>query len=72
VDRLKREESHAFLPACLVIRDVNYRLSFYPEYKRYQFTEEYLEADEELLSEALTVRSHDDGKYIHLKHVHGF
>ncbi len=72
VDRMKREESHAFLPARLVIHDVNHRLSFQPEYKRHQFTEEYLEADEELLSEALTIREHDDGKYIYLKDVHSF
>jgi hypothetical protein len=72
VDRLKREESHSFLPARLVIHDVNHRLSFQPDYKRHQFTEEYLEVDQELLSKAITVRLSEDAKYLYLKDVHGF
>lgn len=72
VERLKREQSHSFLPARIVIHDINHRLSFLPEYKRHQFTEEYLEVDEELLSEALTIRAKDDVKYLYLKDTYQF
>ena len=71
-ERLKREQSHSFLPARIVIHDINHRLSFLPEYKRHQFTEEYLDVDEELLGEALTIRADGDVKYLYLKDTYTF
>jgi hypothetical protein len=67
VDQLKKEEKHTFVAASKVINDVNYKLSFYPEWKRHQFNERYFEVDEDELSKALTFREEKGRKYIYLK-----
>jgi exodeoxyribonuclease V alpha subunit len=57
VDRLRGEQSGVFIAAEQLIHDINHRLSFYPEWKRHQFTERYLEVDRESLERALLLRS---------------
>jgi len=69
VDALKREDPHIFSPADFVIAAVNRRLSNLPEWKRYSFHERYLEADEELISEAIKIRQEDDLSYLYLREV---
>ena len=68
-DRLKNESQHTFMSASQVIHDVNRRLSFYPDWKRAQFNERYLEVDEDELTGALTFRTEARKKYIYLKSV---
>jgi len=70
VDRLRREAKHVFLPADRLIHDVNHRLSFLPEWKRHQFTERYLEVDEEHLSSALVFREAAGRKYVYWRPAH--
>jgi len=69
VERLKIEAQHTFLSAEQVIHDVNFRLSYHPEWKRHQFTPRYLDVDEEELAGALTFRVEDGRKFVYLKHV---
>ena len=69
IDRLGREARHTFLPASVVIHDVNHRLSLLPEWKRCQFTERYLDVDAEELEKALTIRDVEGQKQIYLKKV---
>jgi len=68
-DRLRRETRHTFLPAEQVIHDINHRLSFLPEWKRYQFTENYLRVDAAHLEEFLTIRETNGRRYLYLKSV---
>lgn len=70
IEHLKREDKHTFLPARKIIHDINHRLSFYPEWKSHQFTERYLQVDEEDICEAITYRTLDDALYLYLKHVY--
>jgi hypothetical protein len=70
VERLKREQKDVFVAAAQIIHDVNHRLSFLPDWKRHQFTERYLEVDEEELEGALTFRIEDARRWIYLKHVY--
>src|SRR6516165_2499165 len=69
VDRLEREPRHTFLPASMVIHDVNHRLSLLPAWKRHQFTERYLDVDADELGKALTIREIDGQKQIYLRNV---
>tara|TARA_R110000868_G_scaffold409926_4_gene696573 strand:- start:11957 stop:15601 length:3645 start_codon:yes stop_codon:yes gene_type:complete len=70
VEHLKREDKHTFLPARKIIHDINHRLSFYPEWKSHQFTERYLQVDEEDICEAITYRTLNDTLFLYLKHVY--
>lgn len=70
VEHLKREDKHTFLPSRKLIHDINHRLSFYPEWKSHQFTERYLQVDEEDICEAITYRTLDDALFLYLKHVY--
>ena len=67
---VRREDKHTFMTAEQVIHDVNHKLSFLPDWKRAQFSEQYLEVDEEELSSSLTFRRRDGKKYIYLKSVY--
>lgn len=67
VEQLKKEEKHTFVAATKIIHDVNYKLSFYPEWKRHQFKERYFEVDKDELSRALTFREENGRKYLYLK-----
>jgi len=61
------------LPICsigkFVISIHTKRLSFQREWKRHQFTEEYLEVEKNLLAGALSVREEDGQKYLYLKTI---
>lgn len=70
VARLKRESKHTFLPADQIIEDVNLQLKHLPEWKRAEFTEHYLSADERRLSDALTFREWEGRRYLYLASVH--
>ena len=69
VDALRREETHAFLPAADVIETVNRRLSVLPEWKRFEFHDRYLDADEEFISQAVETRPDGNQTYLYLRHV---
>lgn len=68
-ERLKKESQHTFIAASKVIHDINHKLSFFPEWKRHQFTENYFDVDKEELSNALTFREEDGKNYLYLKTV---
>jgi hypothetical protein len=70
VERLRTEETQAFLGASQVLHDANHKLSFLPEWKRHQFSDRYLRAYEEELSGALTFREVDGRRYLYLKDVY--
>lgn len=70
VDRFRLEQKHTFLAADALIHDINHKLSFQPDWKRHQFTEKYLEVEEELLTKALVFRELDGRKYVYWKRVH--
>jgi hypothetical protein len=67
VDRLKTNQSDVFVSARQLIHDVNHRLSFYPEWKRHQFTERYLEVDRDSLQSALQLRSEAGSLWVYLR-----
>jgi hypothetical protein len=69
VDGLRREQSHVFLPAEQLIENANRRLSVLPEWKRFEFHLRYIDADEDILSEALKIRSEGERTYLYLKQV---
>ena len=67
VDRLKADQSDVFVSARQLIHDVNHRLSFYPEWKRHQFTERYLEVDRDSLQPALHLRAEAAALWVYLR-----
>jgi exodeoxyribonuclease V alpha subunit len=67
VDRLKADQSDLFVSARQLIHEVNHRLSFYPEWKRHQFTERYLEVDRESLQPALHLRTEASALWVYLR-----
>jgi exodeoxyribonuclease V alpha subunit len=67
VDQLKAGQSDVFVSARQLIHDVNHRLSFYPEWKRHQFTERYLEVDRESLEPALQLRKEASALWVYLR-----
>ncbi len=69
VEQLKREDKDCFIEASQLIHTINHRLSFLPEWKRHQFTEQYFEVEKEELSGALTLREENSRKYIYLKSI---
>lgn len=69
VERLRREEKHTFLTANQVIHDINHKLSFFPEWKRHQYSERYVEVDKDELSQALVPREEGHQRYLYLKSV---
>ena len=69
VEGLRREQSHVFMPADQLIGYANRRLSILPEWKRFEFHDRYIEADEEELSEALQIRSEGERRFLYLKTV---
>ena len=70
VGRLRREDKHTFVAADQVVHDVNHRLSVLPEWKRHQFTEQYLDADAAEIEKALTPRELNGKRYLYLKSVY--
>lgn len=70
VEQLRRETKHTFVAAPKLIHDINHKMSFLPEWKSHQFTERYLDVDEEFLSSALVFRKHSDLRYVYLKSVY--
>ena len=67
VEQLQRANQHTFLPAEQVLHGLNHKLSFFPDWKRAQFTLRHLEVEEEGLSGALTYRHRDDQLYLYRK-----
>lgn len=70
VEQLKREDKDTFVVASQIIHSINRKLSFLPEWKRHQFTEQYLEVEEDELAGALTSREENGQKYLYLKAVY--
>ena len=64
---LKEGQSDVFVSARQLIHDVNHRLSFYPEWKRHQFTERYLEVDRDSLQPALHLRTEAGALWVYLR-----
>lgn len=67
VQCLRREGTHAFLPAGYLLTLINRRVEVLPDYKRHSFNEQYWEVDEEFLGEALQLRTEDEQLYVYLK-----
>jgi hypothetical protein len=67
VERLKTCQSDVFVAASQLIHDVNHRLSSYPEWKRHQFTERYLEVDRDSLQPALHLRTEAGALWAYLR-----
>lgn len=70
VERLAREEKHSFMAADLLIQEINRRLSYFPEWKRHEFTERYFTVDEAELAGALTFRKDNERTYVYLRTVY--
>ena len=56
-----------FVAAAQLIHHINHRVSFYPEWKRHQFAERYLEIDREKLEPALELRHERDALWAYLR-----
>jgi len=70
VERLRKQQADVFVAGGQLIHDVNERLSVYPEWKRHQFTPNYLEADREELDGALVIRGEQNKVWVYLKHAY--
>lgn len=70
VEQLKKENKHTFVDTQKLIHDINHKLSFFPEWKRHQFHENYFNVDVDELSESLTLRELKNKKYVYLKTVY--
>lgn len=68
VEQLRRESQHTFVSADQIINRINLKLSYLPDWKRHHFNTRYIEVDEEILSQALTIRKGDQEKiYLYLR-----
>jgi len=67
VQCLNYQEQHVFLPAPLLLQEINRRIEVMSEYKQHRFTEKYWEADEEFLGESLHLRTENDDLYVYLR-----
>lgn len=70
VERLRRETKHTFVGAEKLLQSINHALSYLPDWKSHQFTEQYFDVDEEFLSEALVFRTLNDCKYLYWRPVY--
>lgn len=70
VERLRRQQADVFVAGDLLVHDVNARLSVYPDWKRHEFTPQYLEADRETLEGALVIRNEQDKLWVYLKEAY--
>jgi len=70
VARLRAEGTHCFVANASVLQSINHRLNQLPEWKRHQYTERYLEVDEEELSAALTFRTEGATGFMYLREVY--
>jgi exodeoxyribonuclease V alpha subunit len=70
VETLRGQQSDVFVAAKQLIHDINHRLSFYPEWKRHQFTERYLDVDKESLAGALTLRQEAGSLWVYLRQAY--
>jgi len=69
VEQLRKEQKDTFVAASQIIHAANHHLSFQREWKRHQFSEQYLEVEKDLLAGALKVREEEGRKYLYLKSV---
>lgn len=67
VDALRKESKHTFLSVDKLLNNINHRLSFFPEWKRHEFSERYFDVDVAHLSGALELRDEDGRKHAYLK-----
>lgn len=70
IDKLKRQQQHAFLPAQMVLESVNHTLSFMPEWKRAQYVPRHFELDSKYLQAGLTLREERSQLYLYRKEVY--
>lgn len=73
VEQLRGESQHTFISADQVINRINHKLSYLPKWKRQHFNIRYIEVDEEILSQALTIRKGDQERihlYLRTNHEH--
>jgi hypothetical protein len=70
IENLKSESKHSFVAAESVINDVNYKLSFYPDWKKEEFNLNYLDFDKENISESIQMREKDSKIYLYIKQVY--
>ena len=69
IEQLKRVDTHSFVAAEIVLKNVNGKLNLLPEWKREVFSKKYFEVDEEFIEKAIKIRNHNDEKYLYLKEV---
>jgi exodeoxyribonuclease V alpha subunit len=70
VERLRRQQADVFVAGEQLIHEVNERLSVHPEWKRHQFTQQYLEADRDDLEGALVMRYEQDCLWVYLRQAY--
>lgn len=69
VQTLQRESKHTFVLCSEVIQQVNNRLSYYPDWKKTQYTINYILNNRNLMEEAIKIRSERDVQYLYLRTV---
>ncbi|WP_174438031.1 AAA family ATPase [Azospirillum formosense] len=69
VDHLKSEPKHAFQFGDALIGAINTRMARLPEWKQAVFNTRYFKADEDFLSESLTLKQTDQGLAVYLRTV---
>lgn len=69
IDVLKREQTHSFMSMTKVLYHINNKLSYLPEWKTENFTPNYFDVDQDFISKAIEIQSHNDEKYLYLKEI---
>lgn len=71
VDRLKWETRHTFMVSTRLLGEVNRRLEALPDWRSVSYTNQHLHVDEEVLTDALIFKDHEDKqRYVYLKAVY--
>lgn len=70
VDQLKFSDVHTFVSSNTVLERINSRLNYLPDWKKEVFTKKYFEVDEQIISEKITLKDHEDKKYLYLKNIY--
>jgi hypothetical protein len=69
VQTLERENKHTFIKIENVLQQVNRKLSYYPDWKSFDFNHNYILNNEVSFEDSIVIRKEKDNVYLYLKNV---
>lgn len=70
VTRLKSEPQHTFMSRAQLLQEINRKISWQPDWKRFAFTDRYFDVDKDDLQAALEFRRVGERDYIYLRTIY--